>query len=212
MLFSHISFFCFGQNKQKTNLEIFEESISAELEKFIFLPDINRNFQFIFIVNPNEQSRNISNSENETKFLAGVIKKTASNNKLNFSFTKERGSIKTDSNYYLFYLQIHKLETRYTGFKKNKFLGEKTLTRNIAVKIAVNIESHDKKVSITDFISADRKDEINLDGYETLESSQHYFTRGVVPEVGLFERVIFPVILITVTAVITILFFVIRSK
>lgn len=208
--------FCFCQSatggKPKTNLELFEECISGGLEKFIYYPGVNRDFQFIFIVNPENQDGTNDSSETEARFLTGVIKKTASSNKITFSFAKERESAKSDSNYYLLMLQVHKLETRYAGFKKNKFLGEKTLARRIHVKIAVNMLSYDKKFDLNDFITASREDEISFDGYENLESSQYYFTRSEPPGVGVFERLIFPVVLIIVTAVTTILFFVIRSK
>lgn len=212
MLCFCLSVFCFCQDKPKTNLELFEESISSGLEKYFYYPEIKRNFLFVFIVNPDEAGGTNDSSESETIFLTGVIKKTAANNKIMFSFTEKPENVKLDSNYYLIKLQVHKLETKYTGFKKNKFLGEKTLTRNIQVKLAVHISSYDGKFNLSDFITTLREDEISFDGYETFETSGYYFTHGEPPKVGVFERIIFPVLLITVTAVTTILFFVIRTK
>jgi len=211
-----LAVFCFCQSasggKPKTNLEIFEESISGELEKFFYYPGINRNFQFIFIVNPKERGGINDSSAGETKFLTGLIKKTASGNKLNFSFAKESGSVKPDTSFYFVELQVIKLETRYSGFKKNRFLGEKTLSRTVEAKIAVNIGSNDQKFTLTDLITAKKEDEINFDGYESLESAQYYFTRSNSPGISVVERIVFPVLLISATAVTTILFFIIRSK
>ena len=212
-----LAVFCFCQSaaggKPKTNLEIFEESISGELEKLIYSPGINRNIQFIFIVNPKEQGSGTNDSStDETKFLTGLIKKTASANKLNFSFAKDAGSVKPDTGCYFVELQVLKLETKYTGFKKNRFLGEKTLSRTVEAKIAVNIGSNDQKFTLTDLINTRKEDEINFDGYESLESAQYYFTRSNPPDVSVFERILFPVLLISATAVTTILFFIIRSK
>jgi hypothetical protein len=215
VLFWCLPVFCFCQSttggRPKTNQEILEESISAELEKFIYSPGVNRNFQFIFRVNPKSREVTGDSSTAETKFLTSLIKKTASANKLNFSFANQSG-VDTDSNSYLMELEVYNLETRYPGFKKNSFLGEKTLERNILAKVAVNLWSGDRKFSLTGVITADVTDEIDFDGYESLESARYYFTRAEPPRVGAFERIIFPVILITVTAVTTILFFIIRSK
>ncbi|MGH2574586.1 MAG: hypothetical protein ACRDFC_02685 [Ignavibacteria bacterium] len=213
LLFNCSAFYCqSSQNSAKTNLEIFEENISSQLEKYFYYPGLDRDFQFVFMVNPSQGGGDKKPGESEIKFINSLIKKTAESNKLKFSFLKNPEELRLDSSYNLIVIQVYNLETKYTGFKKNKFLGEKTLIRNIKIKIGIEINSNDKKFTLSDYILSDYKDEINLDDYETLEASQYEFTKGIVPEVGVFERIIFPVILITASAAAIILFFSIRSK
>jgi hypothetical protein len=201
-----------GQLKPKTNLEIFDETISAELDKYFFYPGVNRNNLFIFVVNPVENGGSIGSTDDENRFLSGLIKKTASQNNLKFGFTKDPADIKTDSAYNLLVMQIIKLETRYTGFKKNRFLGEKSVIRNIFVNIAVELKTSDGRINTNDFVKNNSEDEVDYDNYKQLESSDYGFTQGTPPEVGAFERIIFPVLLICATAAATVLFFIIRSK
>ncbi len=201
----------FSQEKPKTNLEVFEETISGELEKYYYYPGVNRNLPFIFILYRDEKSGN-GTAESETKFMSGIVKKTASANKLNFSIADDVSKITSDSVYNIIILQVNKLETRYSGFKKNRFLGEKTLSRNIIIDIAVRLGTADGSVKLTDFIKHNLNDEVAYDNYEQLESPVYNFTQGIPPKVSTFERVIFPVLLICATAAATIIFFTIRSK
>lgn len=207
-----ICFRTFSQEKPKTNLEIFEETISAGLEKFYYYPGVNRNEPFIFVINPEEKGGSNTKTGSGTKFLNNLVKKTASANKLAFSIIDDEAKIKSDSAYNLMVLQVLALETRYNGFKKNKFLGEKTISRNIIINLAVEIKADREQVKVKDFIKHDISDEIAYDNYELLESPQYDFTQAEPPKVSSFERVVFPVILICVTAATTILFFTIRSK
>jgi len=211
-LLAFLSLDKFSQEKPKSNLEIFEETISAELEKFYYYPGINRDALFIFVINPEEKGGSNSKTESGTKFLKSLVKKTASSNKLKFSIADNVSGINTDSAYNLIILQVLNLETRYNGFKKNKFLGEKTLSRNIIINIAVELKAAEGSVNVKDFIKYNITDEAAYDNYIQLESPQYDFTQGEPPKVSSFERIIFPVLLICVTAAATILFFTIRSK
>ncbi len=200
----------FSQEKPKTNLEMFEETVSGELEKYYYFPGINRNLPFVFVLNPGEKSGSTAGSE--TKFMNGLVKKTASANKLNFSITDDVSKITSDSVNNIIILQVIKLETRYNGFKKNRFLGEKTLSRNIIINIAVELKTTGSTVKSKDFITHNLNDEVAYDNYEQLESPVYSFTQGIPPKVSSFEIVIFPVLLICATAAATIIFFTIRSK
>jgi hypothetical protein len=204
---------CFsGQSKPKTNLEVFEETISAELDKYYYYPGINRNNEFIFVINTEENGSSYNNNYDQTRFLTGLVKKTASQNNLDYGFTKDPADIKKDSAYTFLGLQILKLETRYTGFKKNRFLGEKSLIRNIFVDIAVELKTSDGRIDLKDFMKNNTVDEVDYDSYKQLESSDYGFTQGTPPQISAFERIVFPVLLICATAAATVLFFIIRSK
>lgn len=201
----------YSQTEKRTNVEIFDDIISVELEKFYYYPGLNRNFEFIFIVNPVESGGNNKRTEDINKFLSSIIKKTASANKLSFSIAPDTFSVSKDSGNNILALQVFELETKYNGFKKNRFLGEKTIERNIKVNIGVNITSG-SGFNINDRIFGDYKDEVKFDDYESLEASQYDFTHAKAPEVSSFETIVFPVLLIVVSAAATILFFTIRSK
>lgn len=211
-LLAILSFSSLSQIKTNTNLEIFEETISAELEKYYFYPGIDRDIPFIFVINPEEKGSSNTNTGSRTKFLNSLVKKTASANNLKFSVADNVSKINTDSAYNLMVLQVINLETKYAGFKKNKFLGEKTLFRNIIINIAVEIKAAGNAAGVKDYIKYSLTDETAYDDYKQLESPQYDFTQAEVPKIGAFERIIFPVLLICVTAAATILFFTIRSK
>lgn len=212
LLFSLFCTIAFSQIKPKTNLEIIEETIGAGLESYLYSPDLNREYQFIFVIEPEEKNENSSNIDSKEKYLTTLIKKTAANNKIHFSLATAVDKIKSDSAYNLVMLHINDIKTSYPQFKKNKFLGNKTLIRNIKIKIAIYIKSSDNKFSLSDFITGNYNDEIEYDGYENLESSQYTFTKAEPPKVGAFESIVFPLLLVSTTAIATFLFFIIRSR
>ncbi len=206
------SVFSYCQQSPKSNLGVFEAIISSGLDKYYYYPGINRNNLFIFEVNPDVIENNRDYSSSQIRFLRSIIKKTASQNNLNFSFSSGNDGIRPDSAYNLLVLKIIKLKTQYSGFKKNRFLGSKTILRNITVNIAAELKTSDGSVNLNDSIASTAADEVDYDNYEQLESSDYDFTAGVPPRISTLERVFFPVLVICVTAAATILFFAIRSK
>ena len=202
----------FGQSEPKKNIEIFEETISAALEKYYYYPGVNRNNTFIFIVNPLEEGGKNRSADEASKFLKGIIKKTAAGNNLKFSIAEDPSVINDDSAYTLLTLQILNLETKYSGFKKNRFLGSKTLLRNVITDITVKLKTSDGSINLKDFIKNTSQDEVDYDNYRQLESAGYDFTQGTPPDISAFERIIFPVLLICVTAAAAVIFFTIRTK
>jgi hypothetical protein len=201
---------CSGQVKPKSNLEIFEKTISNELEKYFYYPGIERSVLFIFVITSKDLADRHNNEE--VKFLTGLVKKTASGNNLNYSIAPDTGNIKTDSAYLLFILKVNKLMTSYPGFVKNKFLGEKVIRRNITADISLQIISKESDFKINDTIKMNYTDAVELENYKDLESYEYYFTQGRPPAVGIIEKTFFPVLLIVVSAAATLLFFIIRTK
>lgn len=191
----------------KTNLEIFDKSISGEVEKFFYLPDINRNYQFIFYATLNDPKL-----RGAKEFITGLIKKTAGRNNLNFSIAKDSGSFKSDSAYNKFAVVINEMKTSYPKFVKNKFLGEKTVQRVLKADLSISIFSSDGKVQVNDAIHVDFKDVVCLDDVEQLETEEYSFTQSAPPEVSPLEAVMFPVAIVIISAAATILFFTIRTK
>ncbi len=200
----------FSRDKLKTNLEVIDDIVSSGFEKFLYYPDINRNEQFIFVINSKDSAKD--KDVEQVRYLRSIIKKLANSEKLKFSLLDNENNVKSDSAYYLFIVQPEILQTKYNGFVKNRFLGGKTVDRNIKVKISVDISSRDSLLKISDNISKDYRDEVNLDDLEKVQSDQYGFTHAEPPEIGVFESAFFPAILIAASGGATLLFFIIRTK
>lgn len=193
-------------DNKKTNLEILEQNISGELDKFFYYPDVNRGLQFVFFVHSSKKENN------ETKFIQSVIKKTADKNKIKISFAKDENSLSTDSAYYKADVDIIRLNTNYPKFGKNRFLGEKTLVREITSDLDIEITHNNGASLIDDKINTVYKGEIPYDNYEQFQTDEYRFTRAVPPNISFIETIIFPAAIIVVSAAATILFFTVRSK
>lgn len=198
---------CPAQVQKKYTLEIFEKGISGELEKLFYYPDVNRNFQFVFVVTGSDNKGAL-----DSKFITSIIRKTAEKDNIRFSFTDSPDKLSKDSVFYIIKITDINLVTKYPRFIKNRFLGDKTLERNIAANIAVDMKSSDNTFSHKDNIVFNYHDEIDYDTYDSYESVEFGFTKAKPPKVSAFESVLFPVLLVTVSAAATILFFTIRSK
>jgi len=199
-----------GQPAKKFTLEIFELGISTEIEKFFYLPDVNRNFQFIFVVNGYGRS---GFDTDKNRFIVSVIKKTAEKNNIRYSFVMDSPeTLSNDSVYYMVKVSDINLETKYPKFKKNRFLGDKTLERNVTSNINVDMHSSDNKFAHKNNIVLQYSDEIDYDSYESYESLEYDFTKGRPPKVNALESILFPALLVAISTATTILFFTIRSK
>ncbi len=195
-----------AQNTPKSNLEVLEQDISGELERFLYYPSVNRSLPFIFRIS------SLKNNKEEKKFIQNLVKKTASSEKLNISFVTGDESATGDSAYNFCRIDVKKLGTVYTKLLKNKFLGEKTMERRITSELGIEISSNTGTMIVNDNINTLYTDEIPYDGYEKFESAEYGFTKSFPPDISFIESIIFPAAVITASAVAAILFFTIRSK
>lgn len=195
-----------AQNTPKSNLEVLEQDISGELERFLYYPSVNRSLPFIFRIS------SLKNNKEEKKFIQNLVKKTASSEKLNISFVTGDESATGDSAYNFCRIDVKKLGTVYTKLLKNKFLGEKTMERRITSELGIEISSNTGTMIVNDNINTSYTDEIPYDGYEKFESAEYGFTKSFPPDISFIESIIFPAAVITASAVAAILFFTIRSK
>ena len=207
---------CYGQKNYKTNLEIFDSIITAGFENVLYHPEVDRNIGFVFVIHQNDSiksdnGKKLSNNQ-VSRYLKNIIKKVANSEKIIFGFVNDESEIKMDSIYNLCILTPFIMSTKYNGFAKNKFLGEKTINRNIIVKISVNTSSSDGKIKFNNFIQSNYRDDVDLDNYEYIESSEYGFARSDPPEISEFESIVFPALLVLLSAGATVLFFIIRTK
>ncbi len=201
-----VSYQASAQNSQKSNLEILEQDISSELDRFLYYPSVDRSLPFVFSISSEK------NNKEEKKFLQNLVKKTASAEKLKISFVTPGEEVKSDSAFNFCRINIKKLNTVYTKLLKNSFLGEKSMERKITSELGIEIESSTGSMLVKDNISTIYTDEIQYDGYEKFESSEYGFTKSFPPDISFLESIIFPAAIITASAVAAILFFTIRSK
>ena len=196
----------FSQTVKKTNLEVLEQDISTELEKFFFYPDVKRDLQFVFFVSSAKKDKN------EKKFIESVIKKTASKNNLRFSFSKNDSILSSDSIYNKIKVDVIKLMTDYPKIVKNKFLGDKSLRREVVSELGIEINSSSGQQVVKDRVTTSFKGDIPYDNYRQFETEEYKFTQSIPPDISFIETIIFPAAIVMVSAVATILFFTIRSK
>jgi hypothetical protein len=191
-------------SQTKPSLEIFDKLISERIEEIFYLPDLDRSSQFVFKIHSN------SNKEDEVKFLTSVLKKTSDRLKLRAAFSKEMAA--QDSLYNAVWIDIRELGVRYPGFKTNRFLGEKSVKRNLFGNIRVEISAVHPFYNLQDSILVSYSDEVDYKEIENIESADYSFTHSKAPKVSTFEEIIFPAAIIAVTALAAVLFFTIRSK
>src|SRR5438477_10786159 len=106
-----------GQSAKKYTLEIFEEGIAAGLEKLFYYPDVNRNYQFVFVVKESDIKGAVNN-----RFIKSVIRKTAEKDNIRYSITDNPDSLSGDSVFYIINASNIHLETKYPRFRKHRFL------------------------------------------------------------------------------------------
>lgn len=194
------------KNSSKTNLEIMEQNISGELEKFFYYPDVNRSLQFVFFVESRKKDKT------EKRFIEQVIKKAAEKNKIRVSFSKDKEMESADSVYYKAEVDITKLKTSYPKFGKNKFLGEKSMVREVSSDMDIEIRLNNGTSVVKDDITTIYKGEIPYDDYGQFQSEEYLFTQSEPPNISFLESIIFPAAIVAVSAVAAVLFFTIRSK
>lgn len=197
---------CFSQQVKKTNLEVLEQDISTELEKFFFYPDVRREVQFVFYVSAAKKDKA------EKKFIESVVKKTALKNSLKISFSKDDLMLSSDSIYNKVKIDIIKLKTSYPRITKNKFLSDKSLERVVTSELEIEISSNASGPVVKDKIITSYRGEIPYDDYRQFETEEYVFTQSIPPNISFIETIIFPAAIVMVSAVATILFFTIRSK
>jgi hypothetical protein len=204
--------FLYSQYSKKSNLEIFEQTISSKLEEVILSPNLNRDALCIFKFS--DYLKNQTDSD-ELRFTKNLIKKLCSANKIRFSYLQDTAGSDyspQDSVYSIILIEAKEFKTEYTGFVKNKFLGEKTIERLLKGLLYTDVQKSHVQVYKKNVITINYKDEIPFDEYRSYENDDYRFTKGKPPEINFFERIIFPALLITASAGAILAFFIIRTK
>ncbi len=174
------------------------------MDRILYKPDLRRDVQFIFSI------KSEKNDENEVRFIASLIKKAAERNRVWASFSEELVSNDSASNRIT--INIIELRTKYPGFAKNKFLGTKKVWRNLSGRLKVQSEGTNYSYQSIDSIIVNYKDRVEYDDIDNIESNEYRFTAAKPPGISLWEEIVFPAAVITVSVAAALLFFIIRSK
>lgn len=106
-----------------------------------------------------------------------------------------------------------KLQTLYKKIGTSKIFGDKTVDREIAISYNVTlVRKENGEILYTERITDSFSDSFNLDELNRMESGEYEFVRARLPEEGFLSKYLLPVVLLGVSAVTIILFFVIRSE
>lgn len=119
----------------------------------------------------------------------------------------------SDSSDYKIVLSNTEIKTNYIKIFTDKVLGTKKLEREITVNYDVKITAKDSSdVILIQNFNKKAKDNIDLDKLDFSEDKRYSFSSSKLPEENTVNQILFPAIIITVSAAAIILFFTIRSK
>ena len=106
-----------------------------------------------------------------------------------------------------------KLKTRYKKIRTSKILGDKVVDREILLSYHVILKRKDNgEVLYSDNVKESFNDNFKLDDLNRAESGQYSFLKGELPDEGFMGKYLLPIVLLGVSAVTIVLFFVIRSE
>lgn len=186
-----------GEEYPKTNIEIFSELAGKCLNKLE-----NR-----LTVLGKEKLYNIEIENTGTgEFLSSQIRQKLGAYKVLF------GDSTAKSDYKIVFRKLD-FSTKYPGFSSNKIFGNKRITRKLYASFGVIIsESLSGKELYNETYAEKFSGELLYDYIDYAQKSSYDFTKGEVPEESLFRKIIIPAVVIAVSAVTIILFFIVRNK
>jgi hypothetical protein len=192
-------FFVFSQNNSpKRNIEIYDQlSFNSfdELENRIVLAGKENVF-----------SINLVDTKDSDDYLLMKLRQRL--NAYNVVYETDIDSVFADIK-----IDNIKLQTLYKKIGTSKIFGDKTVDREIAISYNVTLVRKDNgEILYTERIADSFSDSFNLDELNRMESGEYEFVRAPLPEEGFLSKYLLPVVLLGVSAVTIILFFVIRSE
>ena len=183
----------YNNDLPKTNLNLFQEVTSKslnELEDVVTI--IGRDKIYKISIDDNTEKKEFFINELKQKFY-------------NAKFVYEV----TDTVDFIININNLMFKTAYTDLKTKNFLGDDYINRELSVMYSYSIAGKD----ISDRkVSKSYKDEIKVDRIEYVENGNYAFLKSVLPEKPFLKKIMIPAVIVAVSAIVTILFFTIRSK
>jgi hypothetical protein len=130
----------------------------------------------------------------------------------NFREYKLQFNENSDSADFKIFLSNTEINTNYKKIFTDNVLGTKKLEREIEVKYDIKFTGKDSaEIIFVQNFNKISKDNIDLDKLEFSEDKRYSFSSSELPEENSVNQILFPAIIITVSAAAIILFFTIRS-
>ena len=145
------------------------------------------------------------NNDQLNQYVAGRFRNNFREYKLQFNENSDSADFKI-------FLSNTEINTNYKKIYTDNVLGTKKLEREIEVKYDIKFTGKDStEVIFVQNFNKISKDNIDLDKLEFSEDKRYSFSSSELPEENSVNQILFPAIIITVSAAAIILFFTIRS-
>jgi hypothetical protein len=145
------------------------------------------------------------NNDQLNEYVAGRFRNNFREYKLQFNENSDSADFKI-------FLSNTEINTNYKKIFIDNVLGTKKLEREIEVKYDIKFTGKDStEVIFVQNFNKISKDNIDLDKLEFSEDKRYSFSSSELPEENSVNQILFPAIIITVSAAAIILFFTIRS-
>jgi hypothetical protein len=145
------------------------------------------------------------NNDQLNEYVAGRFRNNFREYKLQFNENSDSADFKI-------FLSNTEINTNYKKIYTDNVLGTKKLEREIEVKYDIKFTGKDSaEVIFVQNFNKISKDNIDLDKLEFSEDKRYSFSSSELPEENSVNQILFPAIIITVSAAAIILFFTIRS-
>jgi len=177
----------------KTNLNLYQEFTSKslnELEDLVTISGKDKIYQI-----------SIADTTELKEFFANELKQKFKN--ANFVYGDY------DSVDFVIKISNIKFKTAYSNIKTKYFLGNEYVNRELTINYNYSVSGKDTRGKE---VYKYYKDEVNVDKLEYIENGNYVFLKAILPEKPFIQKIIVPVVIVTVSAIAAILFFTIRSK
>lgn len=145
------------------------------------------------------------NNDQLNEYVAGRFRNNFREYKLQFNENSDSADFKI-------FLSNTEINTNYKKIFTDNVLGTKKLEREIEVKYDIKFTGKDSaEIIFVQNFNKISKDNIDLDKLEFSEDKRYSFSSSELPEENSVNQILFPAIIITVSAAAIILFFTIRS-
>ena len=145
------------------------------------------------------------NNDQLNEYVAGRFRNNFREYKLQFNENSDSADFKI-------FLSNTEINTNYKKIYTDNVLGTKKLEREIEVKYDIKFTGKDSaEIIFVQNFNKISKDNIDLDKLEFSEDKRYSFSSSELPEENSVNQILFPAIIITVSAAAIILFFTIRS-
>lgn len=192
-------FFVFSQsNSLARNIELYDQVVNKTFDEL--------ENQLVLAGRDNLYEVNLGDALDGDDYLLAKMRQRF--NSYNMVYESDYDSVFAD-----IIIDSIKLKTRYKNISTSKVLGDKTVDRVIYVSYNVKlVRKDDNEVLYSENVKDSLTDNFKLDDLNKVEIGQYDFLKGELPDESFLSRYLLPVVLVGVSAVTIVLFFVIRSN